>query len=121
MNSTMDRASHHRAVQGALALGRSTDPAALPGLVPLLAMPSAEIRRLAASAIGMLKKQQLYQQEGKRLISIHPADKPRVDVVLREKLALFGYAVPVAIPPAATVGSSLPASTSASESTAPPS
>ncbi len=44
--------------------------------------------------IGMLKKQQLYQQEGKRLISIHPADKPRLDCVLRAKLAMFGYQFP---------------------------
>lgn len=44
--------------------------------------------------IGMLKKQQLYQQEGKRLISIHPPDKPRLDTVLRQKLALFGYNLP---------------------------
>jgi len=47
--------------------------------------------------IGMLKKQQLYQQQGKRLVSIHPPDKPRLDLVLRRKLALFGYSVP---PPA---------------------
>ncbi len=40
--------------------------------------------------IGMLKKQQLYQQESKRLISLHPADKPRLDAILRAKLALFG-------------------------------
>jgi hypothetical protein len=44
--------------------------------------------------IGMLKKQQLYQQEGKRLISLHPADKPRLDSVLRAKLALFGHDIP---------------------------
>lgn len=44
--------------------------------------------------IGMLKKQQLYQQEGKRLISIYPPDKPRLDAVLRHKLALFGYTIP---------------------------
>jgi len=44
--------------------------------------------------IGMLKKQQLYQQEGKRLISLHPSDKPRLDAVLRAKLALFGFHVP---------------------------
>jgi hypothetical protein len=44
--------------------------------------------------IGMLKKQQLYQHEGKRLISIHPPDKPRLDEVLRSKLAWFGYAIP---------------------------
>lgn len=45
--------------------------------------------------IGMLKKQQLYQQEGKRLISLYPADKPRLDAVLRSKLALFGHEIPV--------------------------
>ena len=44
--------------------------------------------------IGMLKKQQLYQQQGKKLVSILPADKPRLDAVLRGKLALFGYHVP---------------------------
>lgn len=44
--------------------------------------------------IGMLKKQQLYQQEGKRLISLYPADKDRLDSVLRSKLALFGYHPP---------------------------
>jgi hypothetical protein len=41
--------------------------------------------------IGMLKKQQLYQHEGKRLISIFPADKPRLDSVIRAKLSLFGH------------------------------
>jgi len=40
--------------------------------------------------VGMLKKQQLYQQQGKRLISLHPVDKTRLDAVLRAKLALFG-------------------------------
>jgi hypothetical protein len=44
--------------------------------------------------IGMLKKQQLYQQQGKRLISVVPADKPRLDSVLCAKLALFGYHPP---------------------------
>ena len=44
--------------------------------------------------IGMLKKQQLYQQEGKRLVSLYPADKPRLDAVLRAKLALFGHHLP---------------------------
>lgn len=52
--------------------------------------------------IGMLKKQQLYQQEGKRLISIYPADKPRLDLVLRTKLALFGHQLPA--PGASSVG-----------------
>lgn len=54
MNSTMDRQMHQRCRQRALELGRSADPAALPELVKLLAMPSAEVRRLAASAIGKL-------------------------------------------------------------------
>ncbi len=44
--------------------------------------------------IGLLKKQQLYQQEGKRLVSLYPADKPHLDAVLRTKLELFGYHIP---------------------------
>ena len=36
--------------------------------------------------IGMLKKQKLYQQQGKKLISLTPADKPRMRIVLLEKL-----------------------------------
>ena len=37
--------------------------------------------------IGMLKKQKLYQQQGKRLISLYPADKPGMREVLLNKLA----------------------------------
>lgn len=47
--------------------------------------------------IGMLKKQQLYQQEGKRLISIYPEDKPHLDTILRTKLAFFGYQIPPSV------------------------
>jgi hypothetical protein len=36
--------------------------------------------------IGMLKKQQLYQQQGKKLISLYPDDKPRLKQVLLDKL-----------------------------------
>lgn len=54
MNSPMDQRAHHTAVQRALELGRGTDPSALPELIRLLALPSAEVRRLAASAIGKL-------------------------------------------------------------------
>ena len=39
--------------------------------------------------IGMLKKQQLYQQQGKRLISLYPADKPRLRMTLLGKLAQY--------------------------------
>lgn len=45
---------HQTAVQRALALGRSGDPAGLPELVAMLRLPSNEIQRLAASAIGKL-------------------------------------------------------------------
>jgi len=37
--------------------------------------------------IGMLKKQKLYQQQGKRLVSLYPQDKPRMKTVLMDKLA----------------------------------
>jgi hypothetical protein len=43
--------------------------------------------------MSMFKKQMLYQQEGKRLISIYPADLPRVGALLAAKLRLFGYGV----------------------------
>ncbi|MCC5847359.1 MAG: HEAT repeat domain-containing protein [Verrucomicrobia bacterium] len=36
--------------------------------------------------IGMLKKQKLYQQEGKKLISLYPADKPQLRETLLGKL-----------------------------------
>ena len=39
--------------------------------------------------IGMLKKQQLYQQQGKRLISLYPQDKPRMREKLLDKLAKY--------------------------------
>ncbi len=39
--------------------------------------------------IGMLKKQDLYQQQGKRLISISFKDKPRVAEVLEQKLKRY--------------------------------
>ena len=39
--------------------------------------------------IGMFKKQQLYQQQGKRLISLHPEDKPHMKHVLMNKLERY--------------------------------
>ena len=39
--------------------------------------------------IGMLKKQQLYQQQGKRLISLYPYDKPRMHQELMKKLLKY--------------------------------
>jgi hypothetical protein len=43
--------------------------------------------------MSMYKKQILYQQEGKRLVSVYPRDLPRLDGLLRAKLRLFGYHV----------------------------
>jgi hypothetical protein len=39
--------------------------------------------------IGMLKKQQLYQQQGKRLGSLHPEDKLRMWERLLSKLGKY--------------------------------
>ena len=39
--------------------------------------------------IGMLKKQKLYQQEGKKLISLYPYDKNKINAVLKEKLEIY--------------------------------
>lgn len=54
MKSFMQPAEHHEAVQRALHLGRSGDPAALPELAELTRLPSNEVQRLSASAIGKL-------------------------------------------------------------------
>ena len=43
--------------------------------------------------MSMFKKQTLYQQEGKRLISVYPADLPRLGALLAAKLRLFGHTV----------------------------
>ena len=39
--------------------------------------------------IGMLKKQKLYQQQGKKLVSLYPVDKPRMREQLLGKLAKY--------------------------------
>jgi len=45
--------------------------------------------------MSMYKKQALYQQEGKRLISVYPRDLPRLGSLLSTKLRMFGYVVSV--------------------------
>lgn len=54
MKSYILPSEHHEAVQRALHLGRSGDPAVLPELIALSRKPSNEIQRLSASAIGKL-------------------------------------------------------------------
>lgn len=44
--------------------------------------------------MSMYKKQVLYQQEGKRLISVYPANLPSLARLLAVKLAFFGYRIP---------------------------
>jgi hypothetical protein len=39
--------------------------------------------------IGMMKKQKLYQQEGKKLISLYFSDKSRLTEILQAKLSSF--------------------------------
>ena len=41
--------------------------------------------------MSMYKKQTLYQQEGKRLISVYPHDLPSLDALLTAKLRHFGF------------------------------
>ena len=45
--------------------------------------------------MSMYKKQTLYQQEGKRLVSVYPANLPRLGALLTAKFRLFGYEVGV--------------------------
>ena len=54
MKSRMDLNQHHALTQRALELGRNNDPLSVPELADMLQMPSAEIRRLAASALAQL-------------------------------------------------------------------
>ena len=39
--------------------------------------------------IGMLKKQKLYQQEGKKLVSLYFSDKPNLEKLLHQKLSRY--------------------------------
>ena len=41
---------------------------------------------------SMYKKQTLYQQEGKKLISVYPKDLPQLDALLSAKMRHFGFA-----------------------------
>ena len=54
MKSYMKPENHRVAVQRALSLGRSGNPDALPELIELSHLPSNEVQRLSASAIGKL-------------------------------------------------------------------
>ncbi len=53
--------------------------------------------------IGMLEKQKLYQQAGKRLLSLYGHEKPRLRELLRERLGAF-----MAVPASSGLPSSAP-------------
>ena len=59
--------------------------------------------------IGMLIKQQMYQHAGKRLVSLYPADKPRLDAILREKLLRLDPTDSAAAPSVPTADPAAPA------------
>lgn len=44
----------------------------------------------------MFLKQDLYMHAGKKLISLYPEDKPRLDAIMRAKLAQLGWHAPEA-------------------------
>jgi len=46
--------------------------------------------------IGMLEKQKLYQQAGKKVLSLHAHEKPRLRELLRERLSLYVRMAPSA-------------------------
>jgi len=64
---------------------------AVPTLCQLARDPRPQVRQYALSAlgkIGMLLKQKLYQQEGKKLISVYPKDLGALDGILSRALQL---------------------------------
>ena len=68
MHKQIEKQHKNRAVE----LGNSGDPDALPEYdvyVEYWGMDTTDYK------IGMMKKQKLYQQQGKRLISLYPEDK----------------------------------------------
>jgi hypothetical protein len=80
----------------ASALGKlATDEAvraAVPPLCKLARDTHPQVRQyalLALGKIGMLLKQKLYQQEGKKLISLYPADLPHLDRRLGDAMRSF--------------------------------
>jgi hypothetical protein len=93
MKNPMDRQLEKRISDRAVAIGREGEVAAVGELLELLKSSAANARRLAASELGKLAWMGVDQQEGKRLISIYPADLPRLGVLLAAKLRMFGYAV----------------------------
>jgi hypothetical protein len=115
MKNPMDRQLEKRLSDRAVAIGREGDVSAFGELPELLRSSSAKARRLAASAMGklawvgvdieywgldnpqyrmsMYNKQVLYQQEGKRLISVYPKDLPTLGTLLSARLRLLGVSV----------------------------
>ncbi len=50
----------------------------------------AHVKEEVTSGSESQKKQMLYQQEGKRLVSVYPKDLPELNRLLSSKLRRFG-------------------------------
>ena len=95
MNRRQLQAEAEQARRRAVDLGETGDARAIDDLVQLCAHSGPTVRRAAASALGKLAanegirravpklcallKQKLYQQEGKKLISLYPTDLSQLD------------------------------------------
>ena len=101
MKNPMDRQLEKRLSDRAVAIGREGETAAFGEfqIRPDFYLPELDLYieywglDTPQYKMSMYKKQMLYQQEGKRLISVYPRDLPSLDALLTSKLRLFGYAV----------------------------
>ena len=87
----MDRQLEKRLSERAVAIGREGEKAAFGELPELDVYIEYWGMDTPQYKMSMYKKQMLYQQEGKRLISVYPKDLPTLDGLLLAKLSFFGF------------------------------
>lgn len=92
MKNPMDRQLEKRLSNRAVAIGREGEVSAFGELLERIEYWGLDTPQYKMS---MYKKQMLYQQEGKRLISVYPRDLPALDALFTSKLRLFGYTISV--------------------------
>ncbi|MCF6267384.1 MAG: HEAT repeat domain-containing protein [Desulfuromusa sp.] len=93
MNAKLEKQFRERAVE----LGNSGDPAALPELVELARSPAANVRRLAASAIGKLAGLVDASMATSALVPLLRDAKPQVRQYATSALSAYGRAATCAI------------------------
>lgn len=94
----MDTKSEKRFRERAVDLGNSGDPSALPELVELTGSPAANVRRLAASAIGKLAGLVAAEAAVSALVPMLRDPKPQVRQYAASALSTFGSAAKSALP-----------------------